>query len=287
LSKRTSAAVNGRDVDVLIVCAPCQPFSSQNRKRGDDVREQLIVRSLAAVPVLRPKLIFFENVPGLATPTYLPILEELNLALAEQGYCMTSPLVRDAARYGVPQRRRRCVMLAARNTASLHAFETTPIEQDCRTVRDAIYGLPSLGPGEINPEDHLHRARRHAPIAIERLHHIPLDGGSRRNLPAELELECHRGSRAFPDVYGRMKWDAVAPTLTTGCTDITRGRFAHPQEHRAISLREAARLQTFSDNYIFAGNVAQVARQIGNAVPPAMIAAFAPAFGAALDASAS
>jgi DNA (cytosine-5)-methyltransferase 1 len=276
------AAAGGLQVDLLVVCAPCQPFSSQNRKRGNDPREELIVRSLAVIPGLRPGLIFFENVPGLATASYLPILEELRSCIAEFGYSITTPLLRDAACYGVPQRRRRCVMLAARNEMALKTFRAAKIEQAKRTVHQAISDLSTLEPGDAHPTDSLHRARRHSSLAIERLRHVSADGGSRKSLPAHLELRCHRGSDAFPDVYGRMKWDAVAPTLTTGCTDVTKGRFAHPDQHRAISLREAARLQTFADDYKFQGNVAQVARQIGNAVPPAMITAFAAAFEAAL-----
>jgi DNA (cytosine-5)-methyltransferase 1 len=117
---------------------------------------------------------------------------------------------------------------------------------------------------------------------LKRLALIPKNGGSRKSLPPELELVCHRGMSGFPDVYGRMKWETVAPTLTTGCTDITRGRFAHPRDDRAITLREAARLQTFPDEYIFVGNRSQIAMQIGNAVPPAMIATLTAAFETAL-----
>ena len=105
--------------------------------------------------------------------------------------------------------------------------------------------------------------------------HIPKDGGSRFSLPPELELKCHKNKKGYPDVYGRMKWDDVAPTLTTGCTDITRGRFAHPRDDRAITLREAALLQTFPVNYKFAGNSSQIAAQIGNAVPVKMVEAIA------------
>ena len=283
--RRLVDGVAGRDVDLLIVCAPCQPFSSQNRKRGEDLREPLIVRSLSAVSVLRPKLIFFANVPGLATPSYISVLEELRCGLGSLRFCMTDPIVRDAACYGVPQRRRRCVMLAAEERSALDAFEAALIERKSTTVRDAIFNLRPLRTGEVDPKDSLHRARRHSTIALERLRHIPWDGGSRHSLPPNLELECHRGSRAFPDVYGRMKWDSVAPTLTTGCSDLTRGRFAHPQQDRAITLREAARLQTFPDEYNFTGNIGQVARQLGNAVPPVMITVFAAAFEAALGAS--
>ena len=146
-----------------------------------------------------------------------------------------------------------------------------------RTVAQAIRGLRPLGSGERDPDDALHAARRHSPIALRRLEAVPPNGGSRSSLPPSLAMRCHAGKRGYPDVYGRMAWDDVAPTLTTGCTDVTRGRFAHPEQHRAITLREAALLQSFPPGYVFHGTVGRVAVQIGNAVPVAMVAAMVPA----------
>lgn len=277
------ATVGANQVDLLVICAPCQPFSSQNRKRGNDPREDLIVRSLSAVRALRPQLIFFENVPGLAGPNYQGLLASLFAALKRVGYSIRGPSVEDAASYGVPQRRRRCIMVAARTNARLDRFGLAKASMPRRTVRDAIVDLPVLASGQSHPTDPLHRARIHQEIALARLRVISPDGGSRTDLPAELVLDCHKTRKGFPDVYGRMKWNDVAPTLTTGCTDVTRGRFAHPEQDRAITLREAARLQSFSDEYSFIGNASQIATQIGNAVPPAMITALARAFEAALD----
>jgi DNA (cytosine-5)-methyltransferase 1 len=279
-------AVDGRAVDLLVVCAPCQPFSSQNRKRAEDPRQQLLIRSLAATRALRPKLIFFENVPGLAGPRHRAVLECLSQGLRKLGYTVTEPALKDASSFGVPQRRRRCIMLAALEQTVLQTFSSMIIEQPKRTVYDAIERLPPLENGQAHAIDSLHRARKHSKIALERLRSIPRDGGSRKSLPLTLELQCHQGTNAFPDVYGRMSWHGVAPTLTTGCTDVTRGRFAHPHQDRAITLREAARLQTFDDNYVFIGNASQIATQIGNAVPPAMVAALAEGFEAALIAGA-
>ncbi len=277
-------AVENLRIDMMVVCAPCQPFSSQNRKRGNDPRDQLIVKSLRMVPVVQPRIIFFENVPGLAGQAHRPILEELKRALNELGYRVTDPLVMDASSLGVPQRRKRCIMLAASDDACLQAFLDTDTSQPGRSVYDAIGRLAVLESGQRHPKDDMHKARSHSEIALRRLSKIPRDGGSRASLPPELELECHRGSKAFPDVYGRMSWHEVAPTLTTGCTDITRGRFAHPAQDRAITLREAARLQTFDDDYRFIGNASQIATQIGNAVPPAMIAGLSAALENALSA---
>jgi DNA (cytosine-5)-methyltransferase 1 len=281
---RIEAAIGTSSVDLLIICAPCQPFSSQNRHRGNDVRELLIIRALEVARRLKPQLIFFENVPGLATPAYRALVSSLKNNLSELGYSVSEPAVRDAADYGVPQRRRRCIMFAARDAAAIAVFESFAPSTERKSVFAAIGDLPPLKSGEAYENDVLHRARKHLPIALSRLKHIPHDGGSRRSLPTDLELDCHRGrASSFSDVYGRMAWQTVAPTLTTGCTDLTRGRFAHPDQDRAITMREAARLQSFPDCYDFAGNSSQISQQIGNAVPPDMITSFAPAFQAALE----
>jgi len=277
-------SIGDKKIHLVVICAPCQPFSSQNRHRGNDKREQLIIRALAVVAQIKPALVFFENVPGLASPAYRNIVTEVHLELKELGYFVSEPIVRDAADFGVPQRRRRCIMLAAKSPAALVAFADADVSCDPKTVYSAIADLPKLQSGQASEEDILHRARMHQPIAIERLRYIPHDGGSRSSLPAHLELNCHKGkATSFSDVYGRMAWQRVAPTLTTGCTDLTRGRFAHPEQDRAITMREAARLQTFPDRYHFMGQPGQISRQIGNAVPPAMIQAFLPAFEAALS----
>ncbi|MBZ9918263.1 DNA cytosine methyltransferase [Mesorhizobium sp. B2-4-2] len=283
---RITAAAGDRHVHMLVICAPCQPFSSQNRYRGDDAREQLIVRAISIAQRLDPDTIFFENVPGLATPAYRSIVSDVQKSLAEFGYVVTEPMVRDAADFGVPQRRKRCIMFAAKSQAALKAFRECDVTAPRKSVFQAIADLPALMSSESSKTDVLHRARTHLPIALERLIHIPMDGGSRKSLPEHLELVCHKNkAKSFSDVYGRMSWHDVAPTLTTGCTDVTRGRFAHPEQHRAITLREAARLQSFPDSYKFIGGSGQVAAQIGNAVPPDMIKAFVPAFKAALAAT--
>lgn len=283
--RRLRKTVAKQRVDLLVICAPCQPFSSQNRKRGSDPREQLLIHSLAAVNAVKPELIFFENVPGLVGPSYRVVVEELRDGLRALGYQVTDPLLKDAAAYGVPQRRKRCIMVAARRQPTLDAFLETDVGSSTQTVADSIATLKALSSGQSDPTDVLHHARSHSELALKRLAVIPKNGGSRKSLPPELELKCHRGMSGFPDVYGRMKWEAVAPTLTTGCTDITRGRFAHPRDDRAITLREAARLQTFPDEYIFVGNRSQIATQIGNAVPPTMICTLTTAFETALRAA--
>ena len=269
------------ELETLVVCAPCQPFSSHNRKRDkDDPRVNLILEALRFVEAFLPKLVFIENVPGLARSG--PI-RELSNALRSHGYYLSAPQKINAADLGVPQRRERCIMIASRNSDVAKQFGRDIVPQPRRTVRDAIGGLQSLASGDASSDDSLHRARCHQAIVLERLKHIPRDGGSRLSLPPELVLECHKGRDGdFPDVYGRMKWDDVAPTLTTGCTDVTKGRFAHPDDNRAITLREAALLQSFPVTYRFHGKSGQVARQIGNAVPVGMVRSLAPYLRAAI-----
>ena len=265
-----------RGLDLLVVCAPCQPFSSQNRKRStDDPRADLVLESLKFVKEFKPEVVFFENVPGIAISGPLHSLRQ---KLAKLGYLLGNPKTLDAAECGVPQRRERCIMIAARSQERIDTFYSSIRPQPTVTVRHAIGGLSQLCSGERDPHDSLHFARNHQSIVLQRMQHIPKDGGSRLSLPPELELECHKGRKNdFPDVYGRMKWDDVAPTLTTGCTDVTKGRYAHPRDNRAITLREAALLQSFPHHYRFFGNSGQIARQIGNAVPVNMIRTLAPA----------
>lgn len=270
-----------RDLDLLIVCAPCQPFSSQNRTRKEtfktDKRAHLLLESVKFAKALKPRVVLFENVSGLAAPFNRVLLDQLRSKLAVEGYGLSEPKRIDAANLGVPQRRVRCVMVAARSEAALKRFEEASPAQARMTVREAISHLPALRSGEQSELDPLHFARTHQDIVLERLRHIAKDGGSRSDLPERLELTCHKGrTKSYSDVYGRMRWDDVAPTLTTGCTDVTRGRYAHPEQDRAITLREAALLQTFPPNYKFHGNAAQIACQIGNAVPVRMVESLLP-----------
>lgn len=257
-------------LDLLVVCAPCQPFSSQNRQRStSDTRANLILESIKFVKVFKPRVIFFENVKGIETTSVMNTLRDM---LTGVGYSGGTPKVIDAAKCGVPQRRERCIMVVAKDQRVVKEFYDAIRFRPKVTVHNAIGFLKPLSSGEHDPGDSLHFARHHQQIVLDRLRYIPKNGGSRFALPENLELRCHKGRKNdFPDVYGRMRWEDVAPTLTTGCTDITKGRFAHPRDDRAITLREAALLQSFPMNYLFAGNPGQIAQQIGNAVPVNMV----------------
>lgn len=262
-------------LDLLVICAPCQPFSSQNRHRSEhDSRNDLVKASMPFIERYNPSIVFLENVPGLEASDvfggFTKWLED------EAGYNVSKAMRIDAAELGVPQRRTRMVLIAVKGISLDVAIDIARAEKE--TVWKTIGDLPepTVGPSTV-ARDKLHFARKHSALNIRRLEHIPHDGGSRHSLPPDLQLACHRNKKksSFPDTYGRMQWHEVSPTLTTGCTDITRGRFAHPVQNRAITLREAARLQTFPDDYIFNGNSAQISTQIGNAVPPKMMAVIA------------
>jgi len=257
-----------RKLDLLVVCAPCQPFSSLNKSNKPDERVYLILQSIRFAKALKPNYVLFENVPGIAKNSV--VIKQLKSDFSKLGYNLSEPKQVDAADYSVPQRRVRCVIVASRKKTVDLPPPTTPLGHRI-TVRDAIGSLPVAE--LVNPEDPLHVCRKHSKITIDRLQHISHDGGSRDELPSRLILPCHKKlddageTKHYCDVYGRMRWDTVAPTLTTGCTDVTKGRYAHPVFDRAITLREAALLQTFPKEYRFYGNSGQIARQIGNAVP--------------------
>ena len=211
-------------------------------------------------------------------------MDTLKGGLEKLGYVLTSPVVVDAADYEVPQRRARCIIVASQKKVDPFILPppVTP-NGNRKTVRQTIADLPEAPIGE-NFEDPLHFSRKHSSKALERLRHISHDGGSRNELPASLVLACHKKledagePKHYCDVYGTMRWDSVSPTLTTGCTDITKGRYAHPCKDRAITLREAALLQTFPLTYKFSGTPGEVAMQIGNAVPVNLVKNLAGAF---------
>jgi DNA (cytosine-5)-methyltransferase 1 len=187
----------------------------------------------------------------------------------------------DAAWSGVPQHRQRLVL-----SASLHGKAPWPEQTHGGgpglapfvTVRQAISKYPPLRAGEGHPTVPNHLAALLESHNLERLRATPRDGGSRNDWPSDLVLECHKKHEGHPDVYGRLKWDAPAPTLTTKCTSLSNGRYGHPEQDRAISAREAAALQSFDDTYMFYGGLRQITRQIGNAVPPVLAEKFGVAF---------
>lgn len=270
-----SAALRVGECTLLFGCPPCQSFTTLRKAATatsrDRRRNTLYLDYLRLVGSVEPRHIAFENVPGMLSQRWHPHFQALLAGLSELGYRYTWEEI-DAADYGVPQRRRRILVVASRVTEPLfpkrtHASEAAAGIAAHRTVRDVIERCDQLGPGERHASDPYHAARNHTDIALRRLRAIPA-GGARANLPEDLQLECHKGHKGHYDIYGRMWWDRPAPTLTSGCTNVTRGRFAHPDQDRAITLREAMLLQSFPENAELRGTGDQMALQIGNAIPP-------------------
>ncbi|HHW44998.1 MAG TPA: DNA cytosine methyltransferase [Desulfotomaculum sp.] len=256
------------ELDLLAGCPPCQGFSTMRTLNGairvDDPRNDLLLEFQRLVEALRPRAVMLENVPGLAEDErFVSFCERMK----ELGY-IGDYRVLNAAEYGVPQRRRRLVYIAGYGIKIPFASKARRL----KTVRDAIGSLPKAG----ESGDPVHDMPEHrTPKVMEIIRRIPKNGGSRTDLPEEFQLECHKRCNGFKDVYGRMAWDDLAPTITSGCHNPSKGRFLHPEENRAITMREAALLQGFPRRYKFpiVNNKSAVALMIGNALPPPFIAA--------------
>jgi DNA (cytosine-5)-methyltransferase 1 len=261
------------ELGLLAACPPCQSFSSLRRLNGsrrirDKASKDLVLDYLRFVEDIFPKVVLVENVPRLIDDYRFQSIQK---RLRELGY-VGRPSVFNAADFGVPQRRRRMVFIASRIGEIEYA---EPLSDELRTtVRETIEGLPDAG-ASGDPLHDFPENRSKKVAALIRL--IPKDGGSRSHLGAKRQLPCHQDFDGFKDVYGRMAWDSVAPTITGGCINPSKGRFLHPEENRTITLREAALLQSFPRGYRFSlerGKFA-AALMIGNAFPPAFVKAHA------------
>lgn len=250
---------------------PCQGFSVQRRGNDEDARNDLVLRYGQLIDEVYPQYFIMENVSGLGGKRGKTILEELLERLNELGYSVHIRLL-DAQEYGVPQRRRRYVIVGERCDMGNHYKYPKPTLER-RTVREVIGMLPPPpDDGSDHPDIPLHRRDRLSEMNMRRLAALD-EGQGRDDLPEELLANCHRVNSAiigYRNVYGRMAWDDVAPTITAKFDSFTRGKFGHPDQMRSISLREGALLQTFPMDFIFVGNKIDIARQIGNAVPPVM-----------------
>lgn len=271
------ASLEVGELDLLAGCPPCQGFSrlrTKNRMTSvSDDRNDLVEDFLRFIEVMKPKTVMLENVPALAKDQrFLSMRDKLH-ALGYQ----TVVHVLDAADYSVPQRRKRLIMLASK----VHAPVVAGKMQKRVSVREALKGIAEPGQGR----DKLHGLGENRSQKVRDLIAlIPKDGGSRSDLPAKYQLDCHKRSNGFRDVYGRLAWDDVAPTITSGCHNPSKGRFLHPSRDRTISLREAAVLQGFPRSYKFdvVHGKEAIALMIGNALPPPFITAHANALRAGL-----
>lgn len=253
------------ELELLAGCPPCQGFSAMRRLNGGrrvrDAQNDLVFDFLRLVKGLRPKAVMMENVPGLRDNARFGKLKK---SLERLGYVVNAD-VKDAQHYGVPQRRRRFILLAGLNTK----IPFGPPARRKWTVREAFSRL-----GKRSKQDPVHNVpERRTPEVAEKIRMIPKNGGSRFALGAAGQLECHRNCDGFKDVYGRMAWDEVSPTITGGCCNPSKGRFLHPTKNRTITLREAALLQTFPVTYFFSLERGKfpAAQMIGNALPPEFI----------------
>lgn len=258
--------------DVLFAgCAPCQPFSQQ--RKGDRRRRDatLLAELGRLIATALPGYVLMENVPGIANIEGFSTFRRFLRLLTSNGYQYVFDVL-DAKSFGVPQNRRRLVLIAMKGRQpSLPAAKFGANLRPFRTVREAISRFPPIKPGSRHRKVPNHVAAAISDLNLERLHCTPHDGGDRRSWPNRLRLDCHIGDyTGHTDVYGRMALDAPAPTLTGRCHSISNGRYGHPTQDRAISLREAAALQTFPDGYEFFGCNKHIAIQIGNAVPVRM-----------------
>lgn len=258
---------------LLAGCAPCQPFSKLTNGQGRHRSWDLLSHFARLIKGIRPELVTMENVPELAERGQ-QVFDGFLDALDANQYEYDWDII-DCERYGVPQRRRRLVLVASRlgDISLPAAIYDHPSEW--KTVRKTIDGLAPVGSGEGDPSDLLHIASKLSDLNIRRVRATPPDGGTQRDWPDELLLDCHRkqSGKSYYTIYGRMWWDRPAPTMTTLCTGLGNGRFGHPVQDRAITLREAALLQSFPRDYEFWPpgmklNKSAVARFIGNAVPP-------------------
>lgn len=250
-------------------CAPCQPYTSFHRKSARRAEQRtLLLRLMPFIDHLQPDFVFVENVPGLHKVPKASTFNRFRASLERRGYSIDWTIV-DCRDYGVPQRRRRLTLVASR-LASVKVPAPThgpgPGLAPWSTVRDWIGHLPPIQHGETHPSIPNHQASRLTDLNLRRVRATPT-GGGRLDWPEELRLDCHATHRGHSDVYGRMHWDAAAPVLTTKCTSISNGRYGHPEQDRPISVREAASLQTFPEDFVFAGRIKSATRQVGNAVP--------------------
>jgi DNA (cytosine-5)-methyltransferase 1 len=254
------------ELDLLAGCPPCQGFSTLRTRNGSrqkrDDRNGLIREMMRFVRAFLPKSIMMENVPGLAEHWSF---HEFCRELKKLGYRIKWA-VKDARHYGVPQRRKRLILVAGRKFDVSLAKESLSL----RTVRNAFANLRP--PGKSRDALQNLPENRSAKV-LELIKLIPKDGGSRTDLPRSRQLECHKRVNGFHDIYGRMAWDEPSPTITGGCFNPSKGRFLHPVQNRAITLREAAILQSFPRRYRFPVNASKeaVALMIGNALPPIFI----------------
>jgi DNA (cytosine-5)-methyltransferase 1 len=251
---------------ILIGCAPCQPFSKYTSKVEKDEKWGLLYHFARLIKEVKPDIVSMENVPHLV---HHKVYKDFVKRLQKLDYNV-SPKIVKCEEYGVPQKRRRLVLLASKN-GNINLIKETH-KRNYKTVKDAIGKLKPIKDGETCKSDKVHKARKLDEINKERIEHTP-PGGGWKDWPKRLVLKCHKKKtgKTYRNVYGRMEWNKPAPTITTLCCGLGNGRYGHPKQDRAISLREAALFQSFPKYYKFIKPYEPakftLGRHIGNAVP--------------------
>lgn len=265
-------------LDLLAGGPPCQGFSVQRTIGGDhDVRNLLVDDYGDLIAEVDPLFFLLENVPGIGGKRGREVVDRFKKRMTTLGYFCHEKIL-DTQDFGVPQRRKRFILVGEKVSAHGPFFQwpERSLAGNVNSVRSAIGHLPAPPPdGSDHPEYIGHRADRLSEKNKARLMALR-EGQARDDLPEHLLADCHKLSSdliGHRNVYGRMSWDEVAPTITARFDSFTRGKFGHPEQLRSISLLEGALLQTFPLNYQFLGSKVEVARQIGNAVPPKFAAA--------------
>lgn len=263
--------------DLILGGPPCQGFSVHRIKDSGvgDPRNKLILRYFEFVSTLRPRMFLMENVPGILWERHRNYIEDFYACGRDAGYNVLDCITLDARDYGIPQRRKRVFVLGVREDvdfdeacwppAPTHGDDKSRIGQpDLKpwTTAGEVFAKPAV-PGDDN-DIHMNHTRE----LIKVFKSTPPNGGSRHE--SNRVLPCHEDHDGHKDVYGRIDPSKPGPTMTTACVNPSRGRFLHPTEHHGITVRQAARFQTFPDDFVFKGGLMAAAAQIGNAVPVAM-----------------
>lgn len=256
---------------IIIGCAPCQGFSAHQKRYGQthDERNTLIGAFAEIVVSFNPDYIVMENVPEILGEKYSHHYQEAKEIFEGKGYKISQAIFNSAG-FGVPQARYRAVIVASKNNFTLPLELLAP--EEYATVKDAIGDLPEVNAGEISKEDSYHRSASHKKSTIETISKVPKNGGNR---PKGVGPKCLDKVNGFYDVYGRLCWEKPSITITQYSRNPASGRFTHPVQNRGLTIREAARIQSFPDGFEFVGNLDECFKQIGEAVPPLLSLAIA------------
>lgn len=287
-------------IDVLMSGSPCQGkeltvvyltdsgFSKQNKHGSDsDSRNLLVLHTARLIEEIKPKVFVLENVANLTSKRGKGCLESFYAIVSSYE---VEQMVLNAASFSVPQNRERCFLVGVRTDLGLTYEPPVPqlTEANFRTVKDAIGDLPEPRKDYFDhPDFYNHSKPKLSELTVKRISLIP-EGEGWKVLPEELKMDCHKamddsGTNSWPDVLGRLDRNKPAPTITCGCNSVTKGRYTHYSSDRGITMREAARLQSFPDDFRFFGGQKEIARQIGNSVPPLLAKAIAVSIKKMLD----